>query len=222
MIRNEEKYQKARDFRKRGFTYSEIAKIVGVSKSTLSNWFAGKAFSKKVRQDNEVRARRDNIKRIGILNKYRTLERQKRYQEAIKSAEVEYKHYKSSPLFIASLMLYASDGADGTNYLIRLTNSKPESHRIFIKFAVEFLGVKHEDVRFWLLLYPDLSVNECKKVWSKTIKLPESQFYKTQVIQVKNRKSALHNGVGNTIIGNAYLKRKLMRWIELASKELAK
>ena len=69
MIRNAEKHAKARDFRKRGFTYSEISKMVGVSPSTLSLWFAKQSFSKKVRADNEKRARKDNVKRLSVLNK---------------------------------------------------------------------------------------------------------------------------------------------------------
>lgn len=222
MVRNAEKYAKARDFRKRGFTYSEISKIVGVSPSTISLWFAKQSFSKKVRTDNEKRARKDNVKRLSFLNKYRSRERERHYDEAVKSAAVEYKHYKLSPLFTAGLMLYAGEGDNSDNRLIRIANSKPALHLIFIKFATEFLGIPTRDIRFWLLLYPDLSEKECKKVWVKSIRLPEDQFYKTQVIEGKSRKRTLHIGVGNTIIGNAYLKRKLMKWIELASKELSK
>ncbi len=221
MIRNEEKYSKAKDFRQRGFTYSEISKLVGVSKSTLSLWFADQSFSKKIRTDNEKKARKDNLRRLSILNKYRSHERQRHYSEATKSATVEYKHYKLSPLFMAGLMLYAGEGDNSDGRLIRIANSKPALHMVFIKFATEFLGVSSKDIRFWLLLYPDLSEKDCKKVWIKAIRLPEEQFYKTQVIQGKSRKRTLHIGVGNTIIGNAYLKRKLMKWIELASKELS-
>lgn len=222
MLRNEEKYQNARDFRKRGFTYSEISKLVGVSRSTLSLWFANQPFSKKVRVDNEKKAQKDNLRRLSVLNKYRNHERQRHYEEAIKAAVVEYRHYKLSPLFMAGLMLYAGEGDNSDGRLIRMANSKPALHQIFIKFATAFLGVSPKDIRFWLLLYPDLSENDCKKVWMKAVGLPEGQFYKTQVIQGKSRKRTLHIGVGNTIIGSAYLKRKLMKWIELASKELSK
>lgn len=222
MVRNEEKYVKARDFRKRGFTYSEISKVVGVSPSTISLWFSKQSFSKKVRVDNEKRARKDNVKRLSVLNKYRSRERERHYLEAVKSAMVEYKHYKLSPLFMAGLMLYAGEGDNSDGRLIRMANSKPALHLIFIKFVTEFLGVSIKDIRFWLLLYPDLSEKDCKKMWIKSIRLPENQFYKSQVIQGKSRKRTLHIGVGNTIIGNAYLKRKLMKWIELASKDLSK
>lgn len=222
MIRDEEKYQKARIFRQRGFSYSEIAKIVGVSKSTVSNWFAKQSFSKKVRKDNEIKARRDNVKRIALINKARSSEREKRYKEILRSADTEFRNYKNSPLFMSGLMLYAGEGDNKDNRLIRLANSKMEIHRIFIRFMVEFLGIERREIRFWLLLYPDLSEKQLKPLWSKTLRIPTDQFYKTQVIQGKSPKRTLHNGVGNTIIGNAILKRKLVRWIELALKELGR
>jgi len=97
MIRNEEKYNQAVEFRKRGFTYTEIAKIVGISKSTASAWLSKKAFSKRIDKDNAERAARDNIKRIGLLNKSRATERKARYAQAVRSADTEYKHYRTNP-----------------------------------------------------------------------------------------------------------------------------
>ena len=102
MVRDAEKYAKARDFRKRGFTYSEISKVVGVSPSTISLWFSKQSFSKKVRIDNEKRARKDNVKRISLVNKTRSKEREGHYREAVKAAGTEFKHYKHLPHFVSS------------------------------------------------------------------------------------------------------------------------
>lgn len=143
-VHNPEKYEKARDFRKRGFTYSEIAKIVGVSKSTVSNWFSKESFSKKVRKDNEVRIRRDSVKRIKLVNKARDKERAKHYQEAKRVAVTEYKHFKSSPLFLFGLGLYAAAGDLSHPSQIRLPSQRVTVHKRFGRFLVEFLGVdKH-------------------------------------------------------------------------------
>jgi transcriptional regulator with XRE-family HTH domain len=222
MIRLEEKYQQAVQFRKRGFTYSEIAKIVDVSKSTVSVWLSKKAFSKQVKADNLKRAAKDNVKRIGLINKARKAERASRYAEAVHSAETEYRHYKKDPLFIAGLMLYVSEGDNKDKRLIRMANARMDLHLIFIKFLIAYLGVEKAKIRFWLLLYPDLDEAVCMKRWSKYIGISPSQFYKNQVIAGRSSKRTLHFGVGNIIIGNTVLKRKLSRWIELATKELQK
>jgi len=146
MVQNKEKYLKAKEFRQRGFTYSEIAKIVDVSKATVSNWFAKQSFSKKVRKDNEIKARRDNVKRVSLVNKARSAERTSRYKEAIKNAETEFKHFKASPLFLAGLSVYLADGDLTHPTQIRLPNQRPSVHKIFMRFMKEFMGTPRAQV----------------------------------------------------------------------------
>ncbi|MFT5037059.1 MAG: putative transcriptional regulator [Candidatus Azotimanducaceae bacterium] len=220
MVRDEEKYMQALQFRKRGFTYSEIAKIVGVSVSTVSAWVSKKRFSKRIAKENAQKAARDNSKRMSLLNKSRKAERTVLYTEAIRSAETEYKHYKNSPLFIAGLMLYMADGDQTDLSRIRMSSTNATQHRIFIKFAKEFLGVPSCDIDFWLALYPNMKETAVKKWWTGKIGLSASQFGKTQYLPEKKTGKTLHHGAGNTIIGSIVLKKKLIRWIELASKEL--
>jgi predicted transcriptional regulator len=220
MIRKQEQFLQASELRKRGFTYEEIAKIVNVSKSSISSWFSRETWSKSITEDNQKRAAKENKKRISLLNTARGTQYKKMYIEAERAAVVEYKHYKSNPLFIAGLMLYVGEGDNSENHLIRIANAKKDVHRIFIKFAVEYLGVSLEKFRFWVLLYPDLDPEKCSESWSKALKLPIAQFHKYQVIEGRSTKRTLHDGVGNTIIGSTVLKKKLMKWIELISKEL--
>lgn len=220
MVRNKEKYELATQYRKRGFSYTEIASMVGVSKSTVSAWFSSEAFSKKVTQENSARAARESTVRLKLINKARHKERQKSYEIALKTAVTEYKHYKKDPLFIAGLMLYVGEGDIAHQRLIRIASSNMEVHRIFIAFAKRYLGLDKEKVHFWLLLYPYLSEQVCVKEWSKALKLKPEQFYKNQFIESRSTKPTLRYGVGNTIIGGTILKQKLMKWVELALKEL--
>jgi predicted transcriptional regulator len=219
MIRLEEKYEQAIQFRKRGFTYGEISKIVGVSKSTVSNWVSKKAFSKKVRIDNAERAARDNVKRIGLVNKARAAERKSKYLEALHTAETEYKHYKKDPLFASGLMAYVCAGDQTQPSRIRLSSSDPFVHKVFVQFAGAYLGIKKEEFTIWLLLYADLNEKKCLQLWSKKTKLSLAQFQKSQFIAQKSKSTALQHGTGNTIIGNTVLKKKLLRWIELSALE---
>ena len=217
----QEAYEQALAFRKRGFTYSEIAKICDVSVSTLSNWFKNESFSKLVAVDNTKRAVAANTKRLASINKARNTERTGQYAEIVRLAEIEYKNYRTSPLFIAGLMLYVSEGDTQNNRLIRMANSRTDLHSIFIRFLTTYLGVPKRAIRFWLLLYPDLDEITCMKHWCKKTGLNPGRFYKNQVIQGRSNKQTLHFGVGNTIIGSTLLKKKLMRWIELSTKELS-
>lgn len=220
MIRKSAQFTQATQLRKRGFAYKDIAKIVDVSVSTISLWLSHETWSQQVTKDNQRRASHDNSKRISLLNKARSNQNKKLYEEAARSAVTEFKHYKHNPLFIAGLMLYLAQGDCSENTPIRLTTVKKDTHRIFLRFVMEYLGVPREKIRFWLLLYPDLKPFACSRTWSKQLKIPLSQFHKYQVIEGRSKKHSLHSGVGNTIIGGTVLKKKLMKWTELVKKEL--
>lgn len=220
MVRKSAQFERAVELRKRGFTYEEIAKIVAVSKSTISLWLSRETWSRNITEDNKKRAARENRKRISLLNKARGNQYLKLYAEAERSAATEFKHYKHSPLFIAGVTLYMTIGDMRDTHPIRVTSSRKELHRIFIQFVHEYLGVPREKIRFWLLLYPDLKPGTCMKTWSRALRLPLLQFHKHQIIQGRGKKPTLHDGVGNTIIGGTVSKRKLLIWIKLTLKEL--
>lgn len=222
MVRNTEKYEQAISLRKRGFTLEEIAKYCDISKSTASEWLKNKAFSAQVTKLNVKRAGVENAKRLQLINKARTVERANRYKEVLRSADVEFKHYQDDPLFIAGIMLYIGEGDNRHRRLIRIANARTEVHQVFIRFAIEYLGVEKKSIHFWILLYPDLNEEVCMKKWQKATSLPYTQFYKNQVIQGRSSKRTLQYGVGNTIIGSTALKLKLNRWIELTMQKLTK
>jgi predicted transcriptional regulator len=222
MVRNEEKYKQALQFRARGFTLEEIAKICDVSKSTVSKWLKNNSISESVTKQNKNRAGQENAKRLKLVNKARTGERALRYKEILKSAETEFKHYKTNPLFVAGLMLYAASGDLVDGRTIRLSTSRFTPHKLFISFAVDFLGVSKSSINFWILLRNSKDEEVVMRKWKSVTTLPYSQFYKNQVIKSQTKKQTLHFGVGNTIIGSTVLKRKLIRWIELMQKELSK
>ncbi len=214
-----EAYEQAISFRKRGFSYREIAKICGVSVGTVSAWLTPLSFSAEITKQNKRRAATENTKRLRLINKARLTDRKKQYAEAERLAKVEYQNYRHSPLFMVGLMLYVAEGDNTHTRLIRLANSRPELHVVFIRFVTQYLGVEIRSIRFWLLLYPDLDEVVCMKYWSKKIGVSVAQFYKNQVIQGRSTKRTLHFGVGNTIIGSTLLKKKLDQWIKLALKE---
>ena len=217
-----EAYEQALAFRRRGFTYSEIAKICNVSRGTVSNWLKNEPFSKVVAKENTKRANTENKKRIALVNKARSTERKHQTAETLRLADIEYKNYRTAPLFIAGLMLYVSAGDMSQKRSIRLSGSETSQHAIFIRFSTTYLGVPKSAIRFWLHLYPDLDEVVCMKYWSRKIHLSPGQFHKNQVIQGRSQKKTLHFGVGNTVISNVILKKKLLLWMKLINKELIK
>lgn len=217
-----EAYKQAYSFRERGFTYTEIAKICGVSRSTLSNWFAKEAFSKRVAKDNTAKAVTQNTKRLASINKARSSERKKQYQAAVDIAVVEYQHYRKDALFIAGLMLYLSAGDMSDSTKIRLASNRPDLHRILHGFLKAYMGTQPAQIKFWLLLYPAHTEAACKQHWQKKLKLSPAQFYKSQVINGTSAKRTLQYGVGNTIMASVIFKKTMLTWITLLKKDVNK
>ncbi len=220
MVRNEEKYQQAVLFRKRGFTLAEIAKICAVSKGTVSKWLKNNDISSAVTKQNKKRAGQENAKRLALMTKARKKERALRYLEIERSADVEFKHYRNHTSFLAGLMVYASIGDMQNSGSIRISSSRMLVHKAFINFAVEYLGVEKKKIKLLLLLYPTHNEEMCMKKWQRATSVPYAQFHQNQIIHNSPKRQPLHHGVGNTIIGNTVLKRKLIRWIALLQKEL--
>lgn len=212
-------YNQAISLRKRGFSYREIAKLCDISVGTASKWLSNLPEAKEIVADNKRKAAKHNRDRLLLINKARNTERQKQYKEAERLAAIEYQNYRTNPLFMAGLTLYAAEGDNTHTRLLRLANNRPELHRLFIRFVMQFLGVEKSNIHFWLLLYSDLNEVSCMKHWSKKLGLSPAQFYKNQYIEGRSTKRTLHFGVGNTIIGSTILKKKLNLWIKLALKE---
>lgn len=217
MVRNKEKYEQAVSLRKRGFTLEEIAKYCEISKSTASKWLKDKAFSEIVSKQNKRRVAQENSKRLKLIAKARGTERKKRYQEIEKTAKVEFKNYSPHPDFVAGLMVYMMSGDIKGDNTVRVSSSDMDAERIFVRFALKYLGVEKTDIHLWLHLYKGASEERATKKWSKALSIPYSQFYKNQFVNSGNKK-VLHNGVANVIIGSTYHQQKLKTWVKLAKK----
>ena len=221
MVRDRENYDQALRLRERGFTLQEIARVCGVSKSTVSKWLKNNVISADITKKNKKRAGQENAKRLQLMQKARGTERVARYSESLKNAVTEFKHYKTSTLFMSGLMLYSAHGDRQDESKVRFSTTDIQAHKIFIKFTKEYLGVDADDIRLWLQLYQDQAESVCMKKWQRATALPYQQFYRTQFVQTSS-KNTLHYGVGNTIISRTVLQRKLLKWVDLAQKELVK
>jgi len=212
-------YEEAKNLRLKGFSYAEIAKICLISKSTVANWFSREEFSITVTKNNQKRAYKENSKKIKLINKAKKASKTAHRQEIMRSAEVEFKHYKNSPLFITGLTIYELAGDKKQINSIRLSSKNSEAHRLFIKFTEDFLGIDKKQINFHLSLYKNQDEAKLMKYWSQKINLSLGRFYKNQFFSRERQSQTLHFGVGNTIIGNTTAKGKLMLWLKLFQKE---
>lgn len=206
------------ELRKKGHSYREIESLLGVSRSTLSEWFRDVEWSRHVRKTNDRRSIAVSREHIGKMNTARKERLDKLYREISDQAAIDFHIYKSEPLFMAGLMIYAGEGDKVTRNLTRISNSEFYLHKIFIRFTLKYMGIKREDLRCALILYPEHDIESCTAKWAEELELAKSQFHKPQVIVGKESKRRLQFGVGMSILSSTTLKKRVLTWLEACAK----
>jgi len=220
---SQELKNKAEELRKNGSSYNKISKEMGISKSMLSYWFGEKNWSKGIERKNRENSIEKSTKRIILMNDARKRKSLAKKDEIEYEATIEFEKYKDNSLFVAGLMLYSGEGDKSTKTgKIRIGNIDEYVLIIFIKFLTVFCGVKKDKIKFWMLGYNDQNIAESEEWWAKSTGIERKDFYKTQIIQGKHKTKRLLYGVGNIIMTSIELKIKILKWIDLMSKELSR
>lgn len=196
-----------------GYSYSMINKQLGVSKSTLSNWFKDVPFIPN----------REVLKRIQY-GPIKSAEKRhnKRVEETAKLKELganEIGSLSARDLWLLGIGLYIGEGAK-SNESIRIINSDPEVIRLAIKWLKSIAILKTENFRIVIYLYPDNDMEECLNFWQKVTGLPRTTFGKVQIDRRKNKskfkQKKLPHGTALVVVksnGNPELGKKLFRRI---------
>lgn len=198
-------------YRERGFSYAEIAALCGVAKSTVSNWLRDNPLSQSVTERNTKRAHQENTKRLRLINAVRKREQARAQETARTQAENMFAVVSRESLFIAGVMLAKS--ARTKDGVVRFSSTDPDQHELWLRFVRRYGGVAPEKARFQLVTYQNQSRVSCEKWWRRSLRLPEKQWYSTQILaQGDATKPPLHFGVGNTIIASASLSIQIEYW----------
>ena len=210
--------QKAFSLRIEGKSYLEIKKQLNIPISTLSEWFKGQKWSNDIAKKCAKDAIQKSKIRIVALNNIRGQNLQKLYNEARNEAISDYEILKYHPLFISGLMIYWGEGEKNSRSRISIANTDPKMIKIFAMFIENICNIKN--IKAWILLYPELNEVECKRYWIKNCDLKPEQFTKSIIIKGKSATKKLQYGVCNLGISSAYLKSKIIIWLDLLSKDL--
>ena len=208
--------------RRSGKSYNEIRDLLGMPKSTLSNWLCKIQWSSKIKNILAEKALRENTIRLRSLNKIRGEHLIKLYREARKEAKEEFEYFKFHPIFITGIAIYWGEGNKTSRHMIRVGNVDPLMIKLFVKFLREICGIPKKEIRAYLLLYPDLDLDECKNFWIKQSGLSNKNFNKCVVIQGRHKTRRIRYGVCNIGVSSTYLKEKILSWLTLLPKELIK
>lgn len=207
--------------RKQGKSFSEIASILQISKSTLSLWFRNETFSKNIGKRLSKISQTESRSRLIKLNQFRREKLLDTYQTERENARKEFLTLHKKPLFLIGIALYWGEGDKVfKNGQVRVSNVDPRVISIFYEFLYKICKIPKHKIYGHLLLYPDLSAKICLKFWSEHGRIPIEKFSKPVVIQGRSKRSKTKYGVCTVQVGNKRLKAKILEWIDILSESL--
>jgi len=207
-------HQKALELRKQGKSYSEIKKVLGISKSTLSDWLHDYPLTyeqiDKLSYHNATR-----------IERYRTTMREKKdtkFKIAYDKQKKMIFPINNHNLFIAGLFLYWGEGSKSKYDRICLSNTNPAIIKFFIYWSTQSLRISKEKVRIQLHLYSDMNIRKELLYWSKLINIPLKHFYKPYIKNSLttniNHKGCFGHGTCNVNINDVNIDRIVLSSIK--------
>ena len=205
-----ELHKQALALRKKGKSYFEIKKILGVSKSTLSNWLHNYPLSKEL-----IRELRDwNSVRIEKYIATRRRNRETMLKEILDKVKLRLFPMSKRDLYIAGLFLYWGEGGKTQKAQLILSNSNPAVIKMYVNWLEKILKVDPCKLKIKLHLYSDMDILKEKNYWAKLINITVDQFSKPYIKESKfssiNYKNGFGHGTCNVILNNAILARKIL------------
>ena len=158
--------ERARELRALGWTLLDIARELGVAKSSVSLWVRDVAFEPRPR----IRARR---------REPNALQRRKadEIERLLAEGRERIGELSARDLLIAGTALYAGEGGK-TDGEVRFANSDPRMIALFCLWLRRFFDIDESRLRVRLYLHDGLDLEEASRFWSELTAIPLSQFGK--------------------------------------------
>jgi hypothetical protein len=202
------------DLRKQGKSYSDILKVIKVSKSSLSLWLKDVPLTSKQKLNLADRRKR-------AVETYRTtmkLKHQNKLESYYNSQAKKLLPLSDKELMIAGLFLYSGEGNKVSRGSLNITNTDPSVVKFSIYWITKSLKVDINKVHIKLHLYSDMDVEESTKYWVKELKIDKKLFRKPYIKKTK-RADIDQKGYGHGTCGiwvyDTILKENVMMAIKV-------
>jgi len=166
--------------RRDGQSVKEIARTVGVSRSSVSRWVRDIPLTD--RQELALRERMNNRGRAGQLRGNATVAARALALRRSWQAEGRRLARRGDSLHAAGCMLYWAEGSKA-RHVAQLSNSDPEVLRFFVRFMRAYFDVPDEKFRVTCNLFADhlARQNEIEAFWLEALGLSRSSLRKSIV-----------------------------------------
>ena len=213
--------EKSIELRKQGMSYSQIKKIIGVNKSTLSGWLKNYPLSKE-----RIRELRDwNEQKIEKCRETKRAKKESRLNGFYKDQKNTIFPLNKKELYLAGLFLYWGEGSKNSEAKLSVSNTDPSVIKFFIYWLTKYLKVLRSKLKVYLQLYTDMDIENEKRFWANTLNIPLDQFAKPYIKKTTstriNHKGGFGHGTCNLRIGDARLSEKILMAMKSISDKYA-
>ena len=179
--------EQALKLRLSGKSYTEIQRVLGTPKSTLSGWLSNLQISENLRRKIMSRAREKSTAALIRRNKNQTLLALKRRSEVMETARRQIAVPSKENLWFMGLALYWAEGykraqtrngRELTSHAVSLTNSDPGIVKLFLRFIREVCQVPDGKIGADVRIYQHQNTAETVNFWSRLTKINKSKFGK--------------------------------------------
>lgn len=210
-----EERDKARILRKEAKSINEIARVLHVSKASVSLWVRNIRLSKKQRKTLTKRGFSIDAIEKRRINRINTT--QQRHRAIIETAKKKIEKISSRDLLLVGTALYWGEGGKAKRGLARLSNSDPLVIKIMMRFFREICNVPEKKFRGHVHTFSHRDTGIAERYWSEVSGVPLGQFYKTyskQSSASKNKKDKLPYGTFQIYVSDTHVFLAIMGWIE--------
>jgi len=217
--------QKAISLRKRGKSYNEIAKILNVSKGTLSLWLRDIKMPPEIEKKFWDEARKKWARSITEFNKKQAEAARKRTEESQKIAAKDIGRLSKRELLLVGAALYWAEGYKKARWVIQFSNSDPVMIKFMMRFFKKICNIQKEKIRALVQIHPNVTSEKAINYWSKISGIPKTYFSKsysrlTPSSKQRRPPNTLPYGTLRISIHNVKTVNRLKGWISGLGKQL--
>jgi predicted transcriptional regulator len=225
-LKNKE-YKETVRLRKKGKSYREIAKSVGVSKNSVSRWCKNLVVPSKAKKIIEEKIKH-NKHFFESYNKHKHEIVQLENKEIIKNAIKQVSSLTKRELMLIGAALYWGEGYKRQDKIsspcVRFVNSDPAMIKLFLKFLHEIMLIPKEKIRADIRIHPNIKKKITVNFWSRITNIKKAGFKITRQIsrlsQGKRPKHSLPYGTLSITVNSRKDFFRIKGWINGLAKNI--
>ena len=201
--------------REKGESMGDIARKLGVAKSSVSNWVGDIELTRKQQKELSKKGHKKEV--IEKRRKSRLANEHRKRRAAIDNAKKDIRNISKRDLWFIGIALYWGEGSKKKRGSLEFANSDPRLIKIMIRFFNEIYDVPKEKYRGHIHLHKHLDSKQAEEYWSEVSGIPIGQFFKTSQqhnIASKNKKDSLPYGTFSIYVCDVKLYLRMMGWME--------